>query len=236
MTRSQFILGIALLVVAGTLAFTVSFKNQEELAQRSSLATSEKAQQSPSSASYINTGSKKRSQRISTRAADRTRYEVSVADLSQKTLAQKIQRSSISQLEEMTDRYQLTGTQRRQLFPLLAKHHPEFIEGMMINGQSPASPSENAQLASEVYPLLDPTQQDLYQDDLLSEDQWWSEIISQLRDDLDQAIESGEMIAVDENGVEIPATPIIDDAPAEGDGSAIEPNNGGINLESLFGQ
>ncbi|MGC6426875.1 MAG: hypothetical protein ACON5H_07770 [Akkermansiaceae bacterium] len=237
MTRSQFILGVALLVVAGTLAFTVSFRKQEERDRgRVAEALEARLNQRGTSSNNQSQGRLSSDRRISLRSAERARYEVTVADLGRQPSADKIQLEALDQLEEMTNRYQLTGSQRRQIFPLLAKHHPEFQEEMMVNGRVLPPPTGGRQLASEVYPLLDPSQQDLYQDDLLSRDRWWSEIISQLREDLDGAIASGEMVAVDENGVEIPATLLIDENPAEGHGTAIENNGGGINLDRLIGQ
>lgn len=239
MTRSQFILAIALLVVAGTIAFTVSFRKQERRDQdRIAKALKARHNQAISNFSASSSSRKASNQRVAERSTDRTRYEVSAVVFSQQEIAEKVQRESLAQLEEMTSRYQLTGTQRRQLFALLAKHHNNFQDGMVVNGQSLYRPASGEQLASEVYPLLDPSQQDLYQDDILSKDQWWSEIITQLRDDLDGAIESGEMIAVevDENGNQILTTSIVDDAPAQGDGTAIENNGAGINLNNLIGQ
>lgn len=236
MTRSQFILGVALLVVAGTLAFTVSFRKQEREDQGRIADALEARKNRTSKVSKARESREERVLRVSQRTADRTRYEVSTSKFDDQELAEKVQRESLDQLEEMTTRYQLTGTQRRQIFPLIAKHHSGFQDSMTINGQRVVSPAAGGQLASEIYPLLDPTQQDLYQDFILSKDQWWAAIITQLRDDLAGAIESGEMIAVDERGNEIPNIPIIDEAPSEGHGTALENKGGGLNLESLIEQ
>ena len=214
MTRSQFILACTLLVVAGTIAFTVTFRQQEE--ERMTEALEKKTAAPPSSGTKISTRPSSTATRP--RTTDRTNYEVTVSELAQREDAGIIEREINAKLEKMSARYELTGNQRRQIYPLLAKYHPRFEQGMVVNGQALSAPLPDEQLSNEIYPLLEGLQQGTYVDDLLAEDQWWGEIITQLRDDLDQALESGEMVTAPEI------------TPAPGDGELIEDSSGGLNL------
>jgi hypothetical protein len=95
----------------------------------------------------------------------------------------------------------------------------------VINGSSIPAQSSTSSLESAMYPLLDEEQQEDLEDDALADDEWWSEIISQLREDLDEAISTGELIPTIE--------PTSDNnTPAPGDGEEIE--NPDIDLNNLF--
>ncbi|MFT7173306.1 MAG: hypothetical protein ACI9NQ_001526 [Paracoccaceae bacterium] len=224
MTRSQFILGIALLCVSGTLAFFISFREQE------SKRVGPQATAANSSAAHPVTPSK-RSERstplsLSKRKIEKmdpTSYEVSVSDLALQVVAGKIERESRQRLKEMTERYQLSANQRREVFPLLVSHHPDFQNGLIVNGSTARSPGET-NLASDLYPLLDLAQQEAYQEALLADNEWWGEIIGQLREDLDGALADGEIDLITEPIDTLPAST----DPARDDGESVE--NEGIDL------
>ena len=76
-----------------------------------------------------------------------------------------------------------------------------------------------------MYPLLNEDQQEDLEDDILADNEWWSEILSQLRNELDEAISTGEIIPTIDP---IPTS----DTPAPGDGETIE--NPEIDLNKLF--
>ena len=220
MSRSQFILGIALLVVSATLAFTISFKN-DVAAQAPSVAANE----STNSKSSVRRPGSSKSPSYSSTKKDRTFYEVTVSDRSLLGTADIVEHESRQKLEALTERYNLTTSQRRGIFPHIASRHPQFQEGMVVNGSAALSQATTSSLESAMYPLLDEEQQDLLTDDALADSEWWAEIISQLRDDLDEAISTGEMV------------PTVDSAPnigtpAPGDGEEIESPD--IDLNNLF--
>ena len=196
MTPSQFILGTALLCVSGTLAFFISFREQGTKSTETALGDSPNHVQHRSPRSQRSTPLPfgKTNQAV----MDPTNHEVSVSELSLQSLSEKIEADSRQRLQKMTELYQLTANQRREIFPLLVSHHPEFQEGLIVNGSAASRPTES-KLASEVYPLLDLTQQEAYQETLLAGNDWWSEIIEQLRDDLDKALESGEVEIITES-------------------------------------
>lgn len=220
MSRSQFILGIALLVVSATLTFTISFENDDQpnadpaVAQNSRGASPTRVRQTGSTRGM---GSSSR--------RDRTFYEVTVSDRNLLSVADLVQEESLQKLEALTERYDLTTSQRRGIFPLIAARHPQFQEGLVINGSSIPTQSPTSSLESAMYPLLDEEQQEDLEDDALADDEWWSEIISQLREDLDEAISTGELIPTIE-----PASD--NNTPAPGDGEEIE--NPDIDLNNLF--
>ena len=220
MSRSQFILGIALLVVSATVTFTISFENDDQPSADPAVAQNSKG---ASPTRVRQTGSTRGMGSSSRR--DRTFYEVTVSDRSLLNVADLVQEESLQKLEALTERYDLTSSQRRGIFPLIAARHPQFQEGLVINGSSIPAQSLTSSLESAMYPLLDAEQQEDLEDDALADDEWWSEIISQLREDLDEAISTGELIPTIE-----PASD--NNTPAPGDGEEIE--NPDIDLNNLF--
>jgi len=220
MSRSQFILGIALLVVSATLAFTISFKKDD-----SPLTSPAASGQATNSKSSVRPPRSSNSPTYSSSRKDRTFYEVTVSDRGLLGTADIVQIESLQKLENLTERYNLTTSQRRGIFPLIASRHPQFKEGMVINGSAVPTQGPSSSLESAMYPLLDEEQQEQLEDDALADNEWWAEIISQLRDDLDEAISTGEMVPVVET---LPNT----GTPAPGDGEEVE--NPDINLNNLF--
>lgn len=133
------------------------------------------------------------------RPQDPTNYEVTVSELSLQDIGLEIEQDSQARLREMTDRYQLTANQRREVFPLLVSYHAHFQDGLIVNGFAAEPPNEDG-LASAIYPILDLNQQEIYQEDLLANQEWWGEFIVQLREDLDGALTNGEVDLVIESG------------------------------------
>ncbi len=199
MTRSQFILGAALLCVSGTLAFFISFRDQEK---KQIIAPAASPTQSPQPSVRSQRSSPLLLSDRKIEKVDPTIYEVSVSDLSLRELGQRIEIDSRERLKKMTARYQLSPNQRREIFPLLVRHHAEYQEGLIVNGSTTSGPGDK-KLASEIYPILDPSQQEDYQETLLADNEWWGEIIGQLREDLDQALDAGEVELITE-----PAEPL----------------------------
>lgn len=198
MTRSQFLLSMTLLCVAGTLAFITTFRHRE--ATNSNLSQILRTHDTPPRVSTRETEppalllSPKRQEKV-----DPTYYEVTVSQIELQDTGSKIERESLLRLEQMTNRYQLTPNQRRQIFPILVSHHADFSQGLIVNGL-PAPGPEDESLPEQIYPLLDLTQQENYQQDVLAESDWWGDILGQLRDDLDTAFETGEVDLVTETG------------------------------------
>ena len=219
MTRSQFVLGAALLCVSGTVAFMISFRHQEERLTGQMLTNA-----GHDSAPQLSLRSQRDAplplENRSRVLTDATHYEVSVSDTSLSEVGAKIERESKVRLQAMTDQLQLTPNQRRQIFPLLVQHHADFTEGLIVNGRSADTPLHDS-FAAGAYPVLDLVQQETYQEFLLADNEFWGEIISQWREDLDGAFESGEVDLATSK------------PPATSDGSEIENHEAG--LENFFG-
>lgn len=115
---------------------------------------------------------------------DPTNHDVMVWDLALMERGQKIERDSLARLQELTNRYQLTANQRREGFPLLVRHHPDYLEGLIVNGVPTEAP-EGRDFASEFAEILNLTQRELYQEDLVADRAWWNDVLGQIRDDLD---------------------------------------------------
>ena len=136
---------------------------------------------------------------INNRPQDPTNYEVTVSELSLQEVGLEIEQDSQARLREMTERYQLTANQRREIFPLLVSYHAHFQDGLIVNGFAAEPPNEDG-LASAIYPILDLNQKEIYQEDLLANQEWWGEFIEQLREDLDGALTNGEVDLIIESG------------------------------------
>lgn len=225
MTRSQFILGIALLCVSGTLAFFISFRNQENKRTGSAAVGS-------SSGPAHSTRNLERPFPLpladrSIEKMDPTNYEVTVADIELQDVGSKIEREARERLQQMTERYRLSPNQRREIFPVLVSHHADYREGIIVNGFVIGNPAAS-NLASDIYPLLDLDQKEAYETDLLAHDEWWGEILGQLREDLDGALESGEVEVV----TEIIETDPLPTGPGRDDGEKVE--NEGVDVGNFF--
>lgn len=130
--------------------------------------------------------------------ADPTHHEVTVADLSLRDLGEKIERESRTRLQELTDRYQLSANQRRETFPLLVSHHPDYTEGLIVNGFHTESPGD-LDFASRFSAILNLNQQELFQEDLGADQAWWRDVLAQIREDLEGTRRTTDPL-IDDNG------------------------------------
>ncbi len=201
MSHSQLFLGIALLCFSATLAFFISFRKQEHSQTEKLSITSPLARERTSSRNSRSSQLPLSDRKI--RHSDPTNYEVSASDASLRELSERIEADSRSRLEKMTQKYQLSANQRRKIFPLLVSYHAEFQEGLIVNGSTASAPRGD-HLASEIYPVLSPSQQEPYQEALLADNEWWGDIIGQLREDLDRALDAGELDLITEPLVPAP--------------------------------
>ena len=111
---------------------------------------------------------------------DSTNHDVMVPDLALADRGSRIEQESLTRLQELTYRYQLSANQRRESFPLLVRYHPDYIDGLVVNGILTRAPGE-VDFATSFAAILDLTQRELYQEDLVSDRAWWNEIINQIR-------------------------------------------------------
>lgn len=198
MNRSTFILGIALLIVAMTMAVTITVRNapQQAEARRHSLesvrdraaVTADRPQAFDSSMSATRSNGSRKS-------SPRTRFDVGIpaeALLSysldqQRELRKKVavvEQKARIRLERMTEEFSLTQDQRRKMFPLLARSTPGFDPVMQVGGSASQADQSPTSADEEVYALLDPEQQEQYEDEEIDRQAWWQDVFSRLEQEL----------------------------------------------------
>jgi hypothetical protein len=243
MSRTLFILGCALLAVAGSLVFVI--RQHDDPASAAAADASPRIRDRASRTSgeeRFGNHSPRASQRAE--ATGRTEVAIEPARLARlapgdrqeaAALLDQIERDSRDRLDQLDARYRLTPAQRRDIYPHVVAQHPLAHPALEVGGR-PIPALETAKLEESIFPYLDEEQQQQVADAAIDEMNWWSEIIGQIEDDLDRSLDQG--IPGDGSAV---ADPAIDpavtedpDGPAPGDGELSD--HGGTNLFDLLGQ
>lgn len=218
MSRAQLFLSFALLAVAGTVAFMVTAPRPRPAgAERKSPPRSADRLSAPPSSLSL-TAERRSSLRATQRlTGDRTHYEVSYAEPADAKNAAIIAEEAGITLEELTREYQLTPNQRREVYPLLVAHHPLFREGMLVNGRNVdlGKVTRDADLGisatsfdNALYPILNNSQQDRLQENILNQDRWWGDVLGKLDSDLEYAFENQEIGLADPDSTPSPQNPV----------------------------
>ena len=196
MQRTSFILAVALLVVATTLAVTITLrKPADESLASSQEAPKQRYQARPHYSARGNTsftGDRKKSEsrrapRESIAEAFSVRVPTDHPRKSQLTeQAQAVEAEAKSELAKFTERLDLTGEQQRRLFPILARSSAKYDAAMMISGQVGAPPLVGNAGNEEFNEVLEQPQRDQLMDDALADQLLWQDIIGKLRERLDE--------------------------------------------------
>lgn len=239
MTRTPFILGTALFCVAATIvAIQVmpSAESPEEalLAEADTLLSKQSRVNSPDSATPASTTRTSRSQ-------DRTdgmNISLESSTLSNVGADKRVriggilslvQRKSGEKLAQLSETYSLTRRQREAIYPLIVAHDTQSHPAMLVGGKPlPILPAGRT-LDDSIYAELNPDQRDLLTGEALERDAWWTEVASQLQDDLDQSLSEGGGVAppAGTNGSVAPGI-VPSSGPAQGDGQASEHTGGNL--------
>ena len=224
MHQSRLILFLALLGGSGVVTYLASSRDspEENEAAQTPPSSPERPILRPSKRSEISEPLPLDKRKIE--QMDPTNYEITVSDIRLEEVGLRIERESRERLRKLTNRYQLTANQRREAFPLLVSYHADYTDGLIVNGFE-ARPPRADHLSSELYLILDLTQQETYQEDVLADNEWWGEILGQLRADLDRSLYSTETEGFPKRTGA--------DSSATGDGDTVEPRK--IDLDKLFG-
>ncbi len=195
MQRSSFILGLALLVVASTLAITITLRKPGEdvvsvTGENSSRYLSDRRGARRGAASYPASSPKSQS-RVASEGRLAEHFSVRVpgnhprrTHLAQR--AQEVENEANSQLEKLTERLELTGEQQRRLFPILARSSEKYDPVMTISGRSAGAPPLLGTAGNrELNNVLDQPQRDQLVEDAITDQILWQEIIDKLRRRLD---------------------------------------------------
>ena len=203
MSRSSFILAAALFVVAATMVFISSFDRTHGEAK---IAYAGKRNKSTTGASD---GARELTSRprVKSMRQDDTYLSIqksATTHLNSKELARVdrilsgIRLDSKEQLEQYNRNYGLTKEQQREIFPVIVAHHEQSHPAMMVNDQAIASVNPNFSLDQSVSSFLDSLQREAFLDDAADHEAWWEEVVGQLENDLDTAINNGEMVPAEE--------------------------------------
>jgi hypothetical protein len=195
-TRSAFILGFALLIVAATLAATITVRNTPgkppQQHERIAAAASENVRQRAVTASAEPaTGAVRRPR---TAGADPNAFCVGFPGnelaamppaeaAAWRTRTAAVENHARQHLDRLTTELNLSAAQRAKMFPALVRSAPGF-DGRMLIGGSAAAPATAATAADEIHQTLDPTQQAMVEDQEVNRQLWWQEILGRLESDL----------------------------------------------------
>jgi len=214
MRFGNLIFGVALLLVAVTLALTITFRNDPEGASAErpqNDATSpalriETASPRGSSTAPVGRRNPVRSPREKLPAVNELEVVMdngpATRDLppaQRQDIAKRVpwvQQDVLSRLGKMTERLDLSPIQQHKVFPQLLRATTGYHPAMIINYPAGTSlPSEelaaNEKSPDEaIHDSLDPDQQEDFLQQKLDDQAWWEEIVAQLEDDFDASVAS----------------------------------------------
>lgn len=234
MSRLSFVLGITMLMMAGTAVFMVTFDRQS--------GTTARAEEKENRFFHRPEADQRSPRRSLSTSGSGPDHALALdpaitahLDGNRKTqveaLLTRTEREARQKLAELTRQYDLTAQQQKQVLPYLLAHHRLAHPAMTVNGELLPVIAPGTTFEDSLAPLLDPSQQDTLIEEALDDEAWWKEIVGQLESDLDAAIENGEMVPAPDHS---PVAPQPTDQPASGDGEAS--GHGGGNLFDLLGQ
>lgn len=248
MKSSNFILGVALLLVAATLAISITFRNDPAPAAEARQEITSYRSGKPSKVrSFEGSGSWSGSRSPSTadRVSEEEAFEItiagnlatpspqSLAELNRK--AELVSQEAREKLDLMTERFHLTRAQRREIFPLLARGSASYDPAMVVGSGPVSSFNQVGALATSdelIHDALDPSQQEAFEQDAIDKELWWEEIASQLADDEIYAASQGQVPASDVPGSDSDA-PTESQPESQPEGPALEQ---GGNIFDLLNQ
>lgn len=246
MSRLSFLLGVTLLVVAGTLIFLVTFERPESPQLAGAGEEAKPPRGSTSARSTRPVGNSHDSHSATARSGSGAELGLDPAvtatlDPARRNEVDSIlrltERAARRELDRLTRRYDLTPQQQDGIYPLIIAHHEQAHPAMTVGGQFLPAVAAGTTFEDSLASVLDPAQQDALVEATLDDEAWWKEIVGQLEDDLDAAIDQGEMVPAPEENIPAPAqpdTPAQPEPPAPGEGQASE--HGGGNLFDLLGR
>ena len=239
MSRSQFTLGITMLVVAGTLAFSISFLQSDDYqaAGDQPLASSQNASQRK--LVNLNQSRSRAARANSSRIVDSSDHDLGLtsssisnltdADLQRvNAIVNRTRQESRNKLDKLTEKYYLTNNQRRDIFPLIVAHHKQAHPAILVNGQPLPRINIGSTLNDSIYIELDSDQQDALTEATIDDEAWWKDVVGQLEDDLNDAINNGAMVAVAAHPTSEAGVTTSSDGPASVDGEASTRSEGNL--------
>ncbi len=210
MRFGNFIFGVALLLVAATLALTITFRNpsgssSDEVAQNKGNRTDSASRSSAApSANHRHETQRPRHAKL----PDLEELDLVMDDGPSAPALTPVQRQEISKrtpwvkktalarLDKMTERLDLTTAQQHKIYPELVRstagYHPAMVITYPVGFQTPTElASTNKSPDEAIHDSLDPEQQEDFVEEQLNERAWWNEIVAQLEEDFDASVAAG---------------------------------------------
>lgn len=211
MRFGNLIFGAALLLVATTLALTITLRNDpadrevaEENARDENVRQGTARNRGTANLAARARSTNPRPRAAQTREPDPTQSDVVIADdpatplssadrlmLSEKT--GEVRNSALHRLDTMTEEFGLTPEQRRKIFPHLVRSVPGFHEAMVVSypgGKVAPIIIGDVSPDEAIHDALDPDQQDEFLEEQIDKRAWWDEIVTQLEEDYDSSLQS----------------------------------------------
>lgn len=189
MNRSTFILGFALVMIAATLAASITLRETPangHKSVRSTPTTPRRAHASPAPSHADADHPGLRRQVIA--KADALRVALPATWLASqpgdtqvawRARAATVEKASRERLDRLTAELELSAAQRDAIFPVLVRATAGYDPVMLVGGTSlAAGPSITA--AEAIHQILDPQQQVLVEDQEINRQLWWQDTLARL--------------------------------------------------------
>lgn len=248
MRFGNLIFGVALLLVASTLALTITFRNpsgplSDDVAQNGAEKGTKSANggRVARGSASSNDGRREIQKPRREKLPNPEELDLVMDDGPSAPALTPVQRQEISKrapwvkktalarLEKMTERLDLTPAQQHKIYPELVRstagYHPAMVINYPVGFQAPGELASNEKSPDEaIHDSLDPDQQEDFVESQLDERAWWNEIVAQLEEDFDASVAA-------QNGPAAAAT-----APEEDPGPAptTDQPEQGVNLFDLL--
>lgn len=232
MKRPNLTLGLMLLFVAAAVAvYTTDLPRARPVANQQGAAQTDPRGVALSSFSRSHPAGKFSKLPGSSRTAvmESLKVEASVDHPAIAAQAFRIQSGAHHRLAVLAEELRLTDQQQRDIFPLLARSHPDYNTGVLLIGSDGGrvDPLSKRAADRQINKLLDLDQQLELEIMALEADAWWTDIISALEKDLNA---STKPLAIGEAPDHDP-TPPADDLPTPAIAPAPAFRSGRANLE-----
>lgn len=193
MKRTHLILGMMLLFVAAALAvYTTDGPGESGLAsaQTGEDGLPRGAASSTSRRHWSASKSPRASSGPRSPVIETLRVEPTLEHPAIEAQADRVETGARNRLEELVNGLQLTDQQQCEIFPLLARSHPDYNGSLRLIGipsSSRIDPLGKRAAESDISKLLDPDQQLELEIMSLEADAWWTDIIAALEMDLKES-------------------------------------------------
>jgi hypothetical protein len=205
MIRSTFFLGFALLVIAATLAASITLRNAPGDSSKATPRPDAGSPQTthPHALAHTSTAgsptvAKVLSQRVqAAHQSDALRVALPEPWLTTlppeqqvewRARAAAVEGAARKKLDRLTHELELTSTQRDKMFPLIVRstqgYDPVMLTGGNLTAKAPLAAQTPLAADEEIHQVLDPQQQALVEDQEVNRQLWWQDTLSRLEADL----------------------------------------------------